>query len=162
MLRLGTCDVDAAFEYLGGVPGVDTLNVAVVAQVDGCRLTAPSDIGGEFAGSAGRDDGAAWRRCFDGDVRVLADRHSVGCTEPHTAEWISSPDPADATAESCQAAATDYLAGPVTGRPELQVNPLRGVEPGVGKPRCEIVVRTGAPLDGTLRAIGNAQLPRVR
>lgn len=156
------CDRATVFSFLGGVAGVDALVFTNAAQDDNCVVTASDDVTGDFAESAKSKSSAPWRHCLEGDVAVSEDRSRVPCDGPHTIEWISSPDPAEADAASCEAAAHAYLSSPLGSHPDIRVRPLVGVEVELGKARCELYVQSGARLSGTLRNLRNGQLPRER
>jgi len=76
---------------------------------------------------------------------------------------ISSEDPREGTVGSCRKAAADFTGLQASElEDELSITPLIGVQPGLGKPRCEVAIVAGQPLIDTLRRLDNDLLPRRR
>lgn len=154
------CDVDAALAHLGGRPDVDVLLVGpqrltLPGDREACVLGDPEGevLAGPIADAFVRGAGARWRWC--GDARSGRD---VPCSEPHTDEYVGTPEPAPDLA-ACQAAAEAYLGARfarVADRLTVTVSPA---PPDLQRPTCSVSARGTQVLTDTLRGIGAKALP---
>ena len=152
------CDHDTLVRYLGGVGGVDVLDVnpssgtvgitagrCVVALPDG----APNAVSARDALRRGRS-GDVWRRCVD----TAIDDDRVACSLPHTGEYIGLV-PGSINCEEAFEAYTQLPFAQVSDRLSLaRVQPS-----GVSSQSCRVSVLGHNVLTESLRDLRTRALP---
>jgi serine/threonine protein kinase len=151
------CTFDALLNYLGGVPGTDTLlpqiqgRAVSVGATSYCVLQGPAAQG---SGSA-RDvldssAGDAWRRCVDALRQA-----TVACNAEHTAEYVYSASTATASV-NCTDKASAYMNHAFADfASDLSVQKATS---GTSI-ACVVSVRGGDVLTGSVRRLGTGALP---
>jgi hypothetical protein len=155
----GSCTSDALIDYLGGVPGMDTLASGIhLMQLttkgkDVCVVTPP---GSATTYSARRVfDGAAgdaWRRCLD---NRFANRE-VSCAGSHTDEFVFTGVLGVGEKLDCASRATRYLGADFSIY--AQDLELRTARQGAAS-QCLISVRGSNLLTASVRRVGTNALP---
>lgn len=156
------CDDAAAMEYLGGNFELDVLraHVAVGNEVS-CLVSAAdnTDLLSSVKGILNVSKGSAgdsFRLCRD-DRTTAA---NVGCSVPHTGEYVGVPAGTVPDQRGCDEAAQRYLNLSVKEVSDwLAVTVLPTSNPNDGQPRCVITVRGNQTLNASIRNIRTNALP---
>jgi hypothetical protein len=103
------CDDKAVMTYLGGVVGLDVISagVHVESAEQACTIEAPESQSEPFEAVLGTARQAAWRSCRNDERQA-----DVGCSDPHTGEYVGGTSLGDASAEECAQAVAKYVRAP--------------------------------------------------
>ncbi len=153
------CSAAALVVFMGGAAGLDVPLARAVRADDGrCFADFQREVAETARGALKSEGSDGWRRCVDGETNML-----VGCDVPHTGEYLATGQAGKASGPECEDAAARYMDQTVENlSAQVRIRVIDEVDADADSARCVVEVRGSQPLNGSLRRLGQRDLPISR